>query len=395
VNAFDRLMTVGIAASGMALAACDNDDSSGAVAPAHVEHAVAESELATITLTAEAAARLGIETAAVERRTIAMTKLLGGELLVPPGHVMTVAAPTAGIVLGPEREAMLPAGAKLEAGDIVMELLPLPPDSELLAAREDIAVREAELEVARARAERAAQLLAGRSGSQEQLEQAQTELVRAEAALRLARSQASLLLGADADDLTPITLVAQEPGVLAALHVASGQLVSAGAQLFAIEGQDRLWLRVPVYASDQSAIDATAGATVEPLGAQPGNAAIRTARPVAGPPTANPNAASVDLFYEIDNDDRAFRAGQRVQVSVSLRESGEHRAVPWSAILQDIHGGSWVYVQTSPLVYERTRVSLQRVAGNIAVLARGPEPGTEVVTVGVAELAGTEFGVAH
>jgi hypothetical protein len=64
-------------------------------------------------------------------------------------------------------------------------------------------------------------------------------------------------------------------------------------------------------------------------------------------------------------------------------------------VLQDIHGGAWVYVETSPGVYVRTRVELQRVLGDRAVLARGPEQGTEVVTVAVAELAGTEFGVAH
>ena len=78
-----------------------------------------------------------------------------------------------------------------------------------------------------------------------------------------------------------------------------------------------------------------------------------------------------------------------------MRESGEQLVVPWSAILQDIHGGSWLYVQTEPRVYERTRVSLQRVVGDIAVLERGPDVGTEVVSVGVAELAGAEFGVAH
>ena len=54
--------------------------SSDAAAPAHVENAVPESALATITLTAEAAARLGIETVAVERRSVTLTRLLGGEL---------------------------------------------------------------------------------------------------------------------------------------------------------------------------------------------------------------------------------------------------------------------------------------------------------------------------
>ena len=389
-----RSINVGVVVVGMALSACESNSTADATAPAHVENPISEAHLTTVSLTADAVRRLGIETVAAERRWVAMTRMHGGELLVPPGHVMTVGAPTAGIVLGPQREAMLPAGAKLEAGDVVMELLPLPPDSDLLAAREDIAVREADLNVARTRAERAAQLLADRFGSQEELERAQAELVRAQASLRLARSQQSLLLGTDAKDLTPITLVSQAPGVLTQLHVASGQLVSAGSPLFSVEEQDRLWVRVPVYSSDQSATDPAASATLVPLGTSFGNAG-RAARAVAGPPTANPNAASVDLFYEIDNADGLYRPGQRVQVSLSLRESGEHLVVPWSAVLQDVHGGSWVYVRSSSGVYVRTRVELQRVLGDVAVLARGPESGTHVVTVGVAELAGTEFGVAH
>jgi len=392
VKSVKTLLAAGLAVVGVGLAACGNDNATEA-APAHVENAVPEAQLATLSLTAAAVERLGIETAAVQRQVVMLTRTLGGELLVPPGHVMTVAAPTAGIVLGPQRGAMLAAGTKLEAGDAVMQLLPLPPDSELLASDEEMLVREAEVAVARTRAERAGQLLAGRSGSQEELEQAQAQLVRAEAALRVSRSQQSLLRGAEAAGLTPVTLLSREGGVLAQLHVAAGQLVAATTPLFAVEAQDRLWVRVPVYSSDQGAIDAAVPASVELLGGTPGGG--RTAEPVAGPPTANASAASIDLFYQIDNRDGVYRAGQRVQVTMALRESGEYLVVPWSAVLQDIHGGSWVYVETRAGVYVRTRVELQRVLGDRAVLARGPEQGTEVVTVAVAELAGTEFGVAH
>ncbi len=381
-----------LAFSSVALVAC-GDGNVAQAPPAHVEHAVPESALATLTLTADAVRRLGIETAAVQRQNVAVTRLLGGELLVPPGYVMTVTAPTAGIVLGPERGGMLPAGAKLEAGDAVIQLLPLPPDSELLAANEDIPIRLADVNLARARAERAEQALAGRSGSQEELERAQAELVRAEGALRIAQSQQSLLRGAEAAGLTPVTLSSRGGGVLAQLHVAAGQFVAAATPLFTVEAQHRLWVRVPVYSSDQGAVNRAEPAFVELLGSTPGSG--RMAQPVAGPPTATPAAASIDVFYELANDDDVYRAGQRVQVMVPLRESGERLVVPWSAVLQDIHGGAWVYVESGPGVYVRTRVELQRVQGDLAILARGPEAGALVVTVAVAELAGTEFGVAH
>ncbi len=376
------------------LAACDNETASGATAPAHVDNPVAETELTTISLTPEAVSRLGVKATAVERRMVTMTRTLGGVLLTPPGHAMTVFAPSAGIVQGPGREAMLSAGSRLDAGSVVMELLLLPLGSDLLTAREDVPVLEAEYAVAMVRAERAEQLLSGRSGSQEQLEQAQAELVRAESALRVARSRVAMLLGAEAPALTPISMVAPEGGVLTALHVASGQVVSGSAALFDVQVQDRLWVRVPIYSADLDTIHDEAPARIAPLGEWAG-AQGRTAQRIAGPPTANTDAVSVDFYYELDNSDGSFRSGERVQVTVILGDSGEHLVVPWSAIFRDIEGGAWVYEQTAPGIYVRTRVSVQRVMDDVAVLSRGPAAGSMVVTTAVAELAGTEFGVAH
>ena len=377
----------------LALSGCGGGEASNAGAPDHVENAVPEAQLSTITLTEAAVRRLGIETAAVERRSVALTRMFGGELLVPPGLVMTVGAPTAGIVLGPRRGAMLRAGSKLEAGDVVMELLPLPPDSDALGASEEVAVRESELSVARARAERARQLLTGRSGSQEQVEQASRTSCAPKLPHGVARSQQALLLGADASGLTPITLVSQQAGVLAELHAAAGQLyrrvrrcslctarAPLGSRAGVLVGSERDECRVARHRNPSRFWSGQVG---------------RVAQPVGGPPSANSVANSIDLFYELDNADGAFRAGQRVQVDVDLQ--GE-RGAPGRAVVRGAAGHPRRLVglrATAPGVYVRTRIDLQRVAGDVAVLARGPDPGVEVVTVGVAELAGSEFGVAH
>ena len=44
---------------------------------------------------------------------------------------------------------------------------------------------------------------------------------------------------------------------------------------------------------------------------------------VIAPPSANPAAATVDLFYEVANDDRALRLGQKVGVTIGVREAEE------------------------------------------------------------------------
>ncbi len=81
---------------------------------------------------------------------------------------------------------------------------------------------------------------------------------------------------------------------------------------------------------------------------------------------------------------------------VDLPEQGGPGAaaieVPASAILTDINGGEWVYVETAPRQFERRRVEVARIVGGRASLARGLASGVRVVTAGAAELFGTEFG---
>jgi hypothetical protein len=66
--------------------------------------------------------------------------------------------------------------------------------------------------------------------------------------------------------------------------------------------------------------------------------------------------------------------------------------VPWSAVVYDINGGAWVYEALGGDAFARRRVEVADVVGDEAILGRGIAEGTEIVTVGVAELYSTEFG---
>ena len=116
------------------------------------------------------------------------------------------------------------------------------------------------------------------------------------------------------------------------------------------------------------------------------------AKSVSGPQTSDPLATSVDLYYEIDNSKGDFRPGQKVSVTLPFSGNSTGFLIPFSAIVYDIHGGTWVYTNPSTNVYVRERVEIQTVIDNKAVMTRGPKPGTKIVTVGAAELFGTEFG---
>jgi hypothetical protein len=71
---------------------------------------------------------------------------------------------------------------------------------------------------------------------------------------------------------------------------------------------------------------------------------------------------------------------------------GGRTVVPYSAVLYDAHGETWVYTSPEPLTFVRERVSVELIDGNRVVLANGPPAGTTIVTVGGAELLAAELG---
>jgi multidrug efflux pump subunit AcrA (membrane-fusion protein) len=149
---------------------------------------------------------------------------------------------------------------------------------------------------------------------------------------------------------------------------------------------------VPVYVGDLNKIDLQEDATVIPLGENHSSSFVH-ASPVKGPPLSDASSASADLFFEIPNSERLFRIGQKVRLSLLKKTPEESLVIPWSAILYDMNGGTWVYVKVSPQVYSRRRVELRHIVDELAVLARGIKAGEEVVIAGAVEIFGTEFGV--
>jgi hypothetical protein len=66
------------------------------------------------------------------------------------------------------------------------------------------------------------------------------------------------------------------------------------------------------------------------------------------------------------------------------------QVVPYASLVYDAEGDTWVYTSPEPLTFVRSPVTVATIAGESAYLTAGPGVGTEVVTVGTAELFGTE-----
>jgi hypothetical protein len=88
-------------------------------------------------------------------------------------------------------------------------------------------------------------------------------------------------------------------------------------------------------------------------------------------------------------------AARRVGLQTApVRHSGHDAVVPYDALIYDAEGRTFVYRSTRPLSFVREQVEVDRVEGSLAFLTRGPAAGTTVVTVGAAEVYGTELDVA-
>ena len=153
---------------------------------------------------------------------------------------------------------------------------------------------------------------------------------------------------------------------------------------------ENCWIRVPVYVGELPDIDAGADAFVSSLDVE--QQTSFTATPVTAPPTADAISSTADLYYKLPSAQGNWRPGQRLSVSLPLQGESESLIVPAAAILHDVDGGTWVYMQTAEHEFRRQRVSLRFLQGGLAVLASGPDVETPVVVDGAAELFGTEFG---
>jgi cobalt-zinc-cadmium efflux system membrane fusion protein len=370
-------------------------------APSKVVGGVKEADLAKVELTEDAEKRLGILPGgliAVERKPIGSAVSYPGEVMIPSGHLISVTSPFAATLKAP-RGAMVPQpGAIVALGQTIFLTEPnLSPGERatLASVRVDVEAQvksaQEQLNIAKINMDRQENLVRDKLAGQAALVDAKAQYSAAQTTLRAIDERRDAIVKMAAGGTEPQPANAPVKGVLQNLHAQVDQQVAAGAILFDVAEMDPLWVKVSVYVGDleRLAIDRPAG--VGGLADAPG-VKVRVAQPVTAPPTGDPLAATIHLYYQVENRDQLLRPGQRVGVTLPLKGSEMSLVVPRSSLVRDAHGGSWVYVGVAPHTYARERVFVDRVVGDLAALLRGPKVGAKVVSQGAAELYGAEFG---
>ncbi len=360
--------------------------------PAKVENAVKEPELATIKLTPEAEKRLKIETVAIEFKDVARTLDINGEVVIPEGQTILVSAPMAGTLQFFQNNTPI-VGSTIRKGQPLFRLTPfVAPERDLRVQLErDVASLTERVAGLRLRKERAEILARERAGSVRAFEEARADLGVAEAELKSATERLAKFDGWALASEQAVDITAPIGGVIQKVSAGAGQATTAGAALVEISNLSTVWIRVPVYVGDLPQVSRASPTRIRTLTEATGSGG-RIAVPVQAPPTADPVAATADLYYALSNEGYTLRPGQRVGVSLRLRAQEASLVIPWAAVLHDIQGATWVYENTAPQTFVRRPVEVRRVLGELAVLGRGPGVGLRIVTAGAAELFGTEFG---
>jgi hypothetical protein len=88
------------------------------------------------------------------------------------------------------------------------------------------------------------------------------------------------------------------------------------------------------------------------------------------------------------------QAAERLGIQTAqVRRLGSQTTVPYGAVVYNPDGSTFTYTSPKPRVYVRAPITVARIAGGEAILAKGPAVGTAVVTVGSQELYGSEYEV--
>ena len=85
------------------------------------------------------------------------------------------------------------------------------------------------------------------------------------------------------------------------------------------------------------------------------------------------------------------KAAKRLDIQTAPIRDGN--VIPYAAVLYGLEGETWAYTNPEPLVFVRQAIVIDQINGDSVTLSEGPDTGTAVVIIGVAELYGAEVGV--
>jgi len=264
------------------------------------------------------------------------------------------------------------AGARVKAGDPLVQLFDAP-------ERADLASYKAQTLAAELALDRAKALLTKQAGTQATVDQAQAAYDQANAAIAKTEAVISQKL-----------VRAPFAGELGVRHVEVGQYLSAGTQIVSLTDLSRLYLNFTVTEKDRAVLDVGQAVRIK-VDAYPGRTfegKITTIEPQISADTRN-----IRVQATIDNPEGILKPGMFATTSVLLPDEPAQVTLPETAVDYTLYGDSVFIIKEkkgedgkSSLIAERSAVKAgKRFAGKVVILS-GVNPGDRVVAVGQLKL---------
>lgn len=359
--------------------------------------------------------KLKIATKAAKAEDVHERITLTGWVMAKPGHEVTLTAPAAGYVT--IRKGMdFPI-----AGDPVnpkQELILLEP---VLSPAEKIQVEALKRSIEGEKKKAETSLVAA-TKDYDRIEKLHKQMLKSdqelEAALK-ARDHAQEELNAAKDKLKlfampSISIPSPQRGTVLQVHVGAGQYVAAAAPLVTVIDLNPVWIRVPVPEFDLPVVDRKASVEIiwknpnHERGDKPAFFGSETKQLDKSPyPLAKPTGRitqvdavkhTADLWYELDTAGikDSFVKEQMVTVRLKLGKLEKASVVPYSAVIFDAHGSTWIYLEKpgakdGKYLFERRRVEMLSSHDDGVIIRPTLADGELVVTNGAAALFSREF----
>lgn len=286
-----------------------------------------------------------------------------------------IAAEVAGRVTG----VAVDEGGEVEAGQVVLELDPERRKLDLAAAQARLAQERANLRKARSQARRIRELRSQSVSSIQQLEEAETALALAEAAVRAEEAAVGVAQRTVADS----SVSAPFAGVVARRSVELGEFVQPGTILFELVSLDPLEAIFSLTELDTERV--RVGQTIQVrVGAFPDRIFEGVVTFVA--PTVDLRTRTLRIKAEVDNEEGLLRPGLFARVSLGVARRENVLMVPAEAVIQRANGTS-VYRLVEGDRVERVQVETGATSENRIEVRGDLSPGDLVVRRGHGGLA--------
>ncbi len=366
------------------------------------ENAKVEADLAFTTLTKNAYLALQIQTAPAKVELVQERLTLTGWIMAKPGHEVVLTAPAAGYVKVGTGQNFPIAGDNVKPRQVLFTIEPVLSPAERIqvdalkrSIEGDKKKAQTTLHAAKKDHERIENLHAQKLKSDQELELAIKAHQHAKEELDAADDKLKLF------QLASIPVRAPQAATVLAAPVSAGQFVQASSPLVTLIDLSPAWIRVPVPEFDLPLIDIKASVEITFKNAnhqQTEKPALFRAKATGRVAQVDPVRHTAELWYELDATKEAgrFVKDQMVTARIPIGRKDKAAVVPYSALIFDTHGHTWIYLERTTDKdakhrFERHPVELVTSDEERVVIRANLKGGENVVTNGAGKLFSRDF----